>query len=363
MPLALNVYTLPRAATDVPLAVRQEYRASGFSQAVRDWHLERIPRLTVGAGQYIVCPWCNKQKDFRSTQIDHVIPARVYARHQLYGRFAGIGHGEREVRETLGPDAVKAAYNDPDNLLLCCTKCNSGESDTMPTTQGVQGAINRQGVSQLAARLARLNGTLAAIHRLPTRLDGVDVHEWVLGGANWNTSPMQTRSSGGPIRHRVIRTQRHDPMPSRLRTRLSLLENVVIRFFVHSRPAFTIAASTLAPQQRRANFVNEEHRLCFYCLGLFKKQAFQIDHIDPASRQGFPTPDTYSDPRNLIPVCRTCNTSKGLNPLTTVLVEGLIALRQRDGEPGIETSTLPLPVGHADLLAYGRSERRRVLGV
>jgi 5-methylcytosine-specific restriction endonuclease McrA len=125
---------------------------------------------------------------------------------------------------------------------------------------------------------------------------------------------------------------------------------------------WSITASSLLSFQPTRSFSNEEGRLCFYCLGLFKKQAFQIDHINPASQRA-PNPAVYSNPTNLIPVCRTCNTAKGIKSLSTFWLDEQIAARQREGLPGVENAVgVTTPVPYPSYLDFVKAQRARVLG-
>lgn len=344
-PLQVQTFALATAAA-VPANVSALYSTTGFVKAVRDWHLDRLPRLTVTGGQYLVCPWCNAQKDMRSMQIDHIIPVRVYVRYELFRRLqpttssAGEGALTSRARSVLGE-----AYNDIANLMLCCARCNAGNRNNMPTSADLTQAIGRVPGTQLAAGLARLQGVLTRISNLPTSR-GIDCEDWVLNGATWNTAQVRTRGAS--------------PYTSRLQAHLSVFERLVIDAFARSRTSLTVTAAQLKLRQRVVPFTNEDHRLCFYCLGLFKKQAFHLDHVHPISGMLL-TAANYNNPANLLPVCRTCNTSKNNQSPTTLMLDTFIQNRQNDGEAGVEHSTFPAGA-FATNLAHARSHRLRVLG-
>jgi 5-methylcytosine-specific restriction endonuclease McrA len=353
--MSLDTYQLPGQASDVPQDVRDLYRASGFAREVRDWHLARIPRYTIPAGTYIVCPYCGKQKDRRSVQIDHIIPARVYVRYSLY-----LNRATLDDRTVVGH--AKAAYNDRKNVLLACMRCNSGKSDRVLTRQEYVDAIGHAGDTALADRLRASWQTLQSIRALPRgngggggigpirrtkrRMDDaeVDVNAFVASGPTWST-----RSSFHPTR-----------LGDDLQAELSAIHNAVVTILEGgSRPAWTVAITDLEDSQPSADYTNEEGRLCLYCMGLFKKQAFQLDHINPASRR---SESTYNDPTNLLPVCRTCNTGKGNAYLTTSWLNEQIERRMTEGLPGLElVASIPGATAQ-EKLAWAVQHRVRIVG-
>lgn len=356
MPLTIDAYTLPGHQNDVPQNLRDEYRAGGFSEGVRNWHLARIPRFTIAAGTYITCPWCGREKDFRSMQIDHIIPIQQYCRYMLLAYSVKNKNSYlfmKDIEKNLRMKLV-GLYSDPKNLTLCCMKCNSGEGNTMPTQSGLVAAAARVKGSLLETRLLNLVPILREIRKLKTITDqGVRVDLWsfVLNGPTWHTSARSTRQSTS-----------YANKPGTLLGKLSIIHNVVVDKLVRSRPAWLITAQSLLASQPTQNFQNEEGRLCFYCLGLFKKQAFQIDHINPASQRAT-IPTVYSDPTNLIPVCRTCNTAKGIKYLSTQWLNEQIAARQNEGLPGVENASgIATPSGYATYFDYAIAQRVRVLG-
>ncbi|MGX9309151.1 HNH endonuclease (plasmid) [Pantoea ananatis] len=76
-----------------------------------------------------------------------------------------------------------------------------------------------------------------------------------------------------------------------------------------------------------------EGRVCFYCLGVYENECFEIDHINPSFKpnsqdeRNTPTKKLHliarnNFPLNLIPVCKTCNATKGKNTIDFRDVEG-----------------------------------------
>lgn len=343
MPLTISTFTIP-AASDVPAAIREAYVIGSFPTAVRDWHLERLPRFTIAGGTYITCPWCGKSKDQRSTQIDHIFPVRIYVRYKLVQLMDRVGDDDRESAERART-VLDRAYNETANLLLCCMKCNTGEQQSMPTDAGLRAARERVTDSDLAARLESLRVVLRSISEL-----SADLRSFVMNGADWPTTRVSLRSS--PYGVAMSRTKR----------RLSNIHNLVVeKLGAGSRPQWTVTTATLQGTQRTTEFHNEEGRLCFYCLGLFKKQAFQIDHINPQVNRS-ESVQNYNDPTNLIPVCRTCNTVKGSGGLSTIFLDTQITRRQTEGLPGVENATgTTIPPSYLSYLAYAKVQRLRVL--
>src|SRR5271170_4575813 len=263
--LPVAIYTLPAQQGDVPQHLRAEYRAGGFSEGVRNWHLARIPRMIIASGTYITCPWCGKEKDARSIQIDHIIPI------QQYGRLNMLAYCREQKKKSIRTDfekqlpiLLKALYNDQKNLLLSCMKCNSGAGNTLPNTQGLRDAAARVQHTVLETKLLALIRILGKIRYLPTKkIPGltISMHDFIMDGANWNTSPRETRQHSRPSGSGVT---------AEIGT-LNLIHNTVVSLLARGRPQWTISADILVPFQPTRVFNNEEGRLCFYCLGLFKK--------------------------------------------------------------------------------------------
>lgn len=346
--MAIDTYRLPAAASDVPDNIRALYRSGGFDKAVRDWHLARIPRYTVANAVMIMCPYCGKWKDRRSMQIDHIIPAKVYVRYKM---LRGAKHFATKRR--FADILLRSAYNDKKNLVLSCMRCNSGAQDRIMDQLDYQVAAANLHGSAAALRMHNNWDTLKNIGKLQfAYVAGRDLKTFVMKGCWWGQRV--TRNTG---RKAGATTRETD-----LIRRLELIEAHVIMSLVRSRPQWTVSIAGLEADQPSQTLVNEELRLCYYCLGLFKKQAFQIDHINPASRRS-DTPAVYNDPTNLVPACRTCNTSKGNAYLSTHWLDLQVQKRQTEGLPGIEHATnLVVPPGYADAIAYGVWCRRQIFG-
>ncbi|HUB00703.1 MAG TPA: HNH endonuclease [Terracidiphilus sp.] len=356
MPLTIENFTLPTLA-QVPINVRSQFVAGSFPTDVRNFHLERIPRMVIPSGTYILCPWCGKEKDSRSMQIDHIIPIQQYCRYKLL-HYSLKNQDNRQSMLSLEKDLrilLKVLYSDTKNLLLCCVKCNSGEGNTMPTEDGLRGAAARVQGTVLQTRLLNLIPILQDIRRLrPIKDQGVRVDLWTFihKGASWNTSPRDTRQSTSPATN-----------PFKMLGKLSIIHNTVVDKLVRGRPAWSITAGLLVPFQPTRQFTDEEGRLCFYCLGLFKKQAFHIDHINPASRRA-DNATAYNDPTNLIPACRTCNTSKGDRYLSKTFLAEMLKARQDENLPGVEHVANPVfPGTYTSYLDYVADVRNHLLGL
>lgn len=347
--MSIDTYTLPAHANVVPDPIRALYRSGGFDKAVRDWHLARIPRYTANSVKMIKCPYCSKWKDRRSMQIDHIIPAKVYCRWYMLGKSKHIAEHPQYASAHL-----KNAYSAKSNLVLSCMRCNSSGQDKIMDQADFILAENR--VMSYAAAL-RLHESWATLQKINTNLRfkhvaGGTLKRFVMEGVWWSlrtTRNTKKKTGSTSTETKLIRS-------------LEIIEAAIIIHLVRSRPAWLVTNVELEADQPTQNLANEELRLCYYCLGLFKKQAFQVDHINPASMRS-DVPAIYNDPTNLIPVCRTCNTSKSNAYLSTSWLDAQIAKRQTEGLPGVEHATnLVVPPGHADAVAYGRACRQIVLG-
>jgi 5-methylcytosine-specific restriction endonuclease McrA len=340
MPYPIESYTLPGGVDVPPTSVKNTYRLKGFSEETRNWHIERLPRMTIPSATYIMCPWCERMRDRRSMQIDHVLPCRPYVRLKLYKARNRHSSSERK-------SALDRLYNDKDNVLLSCTKCNIGGGDAMPTIETLNRAIKSVEGSDLEERLKRIKAVRQELDELPDKADGIVVKEWVWNGAATKTHKMATRFN--PI----------DRKP--LGEVVDEIENLVISRLVKTRPMWRLEASDLQPLQPNKVLTGELGRLCFYCLGLFNKQALQLDHINPASRRAEEVA-VYNDAKNIIPVCRTCNTAKGNMYLSTSWLDEQIERRKKELHPGVEDAEgVAPPKEYKDYLEYARMLRIGVL--
>ena len=153
------------------------------------------------------------------------------------------------------------------------------------------------------------------------------IKQFIINGAHWNTS--------------TIRTRRYvTPKPAGFTAPqvvvLSKIDRIITATLVNARPAwFGDTRRRLWHTQDLDIGLDFRGRLCWYCLGLYRDVAFQIDHIIPQSGRKKHTRQSYNKAENLIAVCRTCNTSKGKKKLTRSLLNECIKKRQ--------TSYFPLP--------------------
>lgn len=368
MPMSLRDYVLAKPG-DVPTNVKDTYKVGSFDTLMRDWHLERLPRFIIPSGTYITCPYCGKSKDRRSMQIDHIIPQRVYARYRLYQKIVMLKaalDGDDPESSMNAISWLKAYYNELDNLLLSCMKCNSKKSDKFLETTDYDAAYLRAGTSDLEARLKKNATIYKEIETLGNK-HGVDVKKFVKEGADWNTSRMTLRDrkpTGNP--HKMTTAKKYTKQYKSVSTDetfsnlLTGINNLVISYLTTGRVAWTVTIGQLEALQPTTKFSNEEGRLCFYCLGLFKKQAFQIDHINPSFNRN-ESEQSYNNPLNLIPVCRTCNTSKGERPLSTAWCEERTKARSDEKLPGLELIDADHGQQINQTVAEYAIERRKIL--
>ena len=355
MAIDVLTYELPGGAAAPslpPQDVRDLYATGSFPKAVRDWHLDRLPRMLIRTATYRRCPYCNKQKDSRSFQIDHVIPHKIFIRYRLYLTRHSTGK-DTPASTALADLQIRANYSERQNLVLACMRCNAVAQDAMPTLPLIAAVIAAY-PGAMANNFAYVQGVVTAINNLPAF-----AQNYVLNGPHWNTSRMETRT-------RTASPYGGGGANASLQRQLTNQSQSITRILTGGRPDWS--AGTLAALQviqGTHTVADQEGRLCFYCLGLFKKQSFQIDHINPASGRS-PARDVYNDPTNLIPVCRTCNTSKGDSTLTATWLDAQIVRRQTDGLEGVEHSRNTANASAAAGATYQaamRVQRVRVLGL
>jgi hypothetical protein len=124
------------------------------------------------------------------------------------------------------------------------------------------------------------------------------------------------------------------------KTQEQLIERIVIRTLATSRPDIDLIHKVpqLRTQQEQGSRF-KQLRLCLYCLGLYQKQAFSIDHINPVHRRLFSdhqSAQQYNEPGNLVAVCSSCNSSKGLKNLERAFVLRRIEERKAEDGPGLD---------------------------
>lgn len=74
------------------------------------------------------------------------------------------------------------------------------------------------------------------------------------------------------------------------------------------------------------------YHCCYYCLGFYPAQSFQIDHIDPSLKK-----ENFHKSINLLAVCQGCNNSKRANELNLNFLDDCVKRRvERTNVSGLE---------------------------
>lgn len=342
------------------------FSSSRFNEGIRNFILARLPKVPVSFVP-VVCATCNKPKDARSVELDHIIPVRSYVRYKLMEAHAG----QIALPTAALSQCADAAYIDPVNLIFICKACNSAKSDNQPTV-----ALNRHGHGSPLQRL-RANlpaGQTADIDQLDLIMASVNAPSargrYLRGELRLQKSHSRVRRMTGRYRSEPYPTPRPDPddipapprfslvdvatgaeQPGAISTQLGLvasaietIEGEVLRMFAVSRANIRVmmgdaAFRGLLARQTRAPGAAKDLRVCLYCLGMYHKQAFQVEHIDPVDRDPVTgsavPPEEYND--NLLGVCGSCNGSRGKKRLTQALLAGFRAKRVTDGLPGLDS--------------------------
>lgn len=321
-------YSLPSAKDFADLT--SEYRSEGFSENVRTRHLFRLPTVVVPRCRLHLCPGCGDYFDQRSLQIDHIIPVRVICRHRMLQTKHDATAPFNDIRFEI---ALIRANGERNNLELRCVKCNSGKSDNFPTIDDlarelrtIKRAVRAEGdasdlaIAQAELLKSRLLQTAITLNEITGLTD--KKQKFVLDGG--------VRSLPFPTRYGPSLT-----VPGTIDDDFRAIERLIVDMLAVGRPAWDVDLFLWLLQRQPSKDVDQFiGRPCFYCLGVFGIQSFQIDHIHPTV--GRPASD-YNQPGNLIPVCRTCNTSKGDRRLTIEWLDEQIVKRKRAGLPGAES--------------------------
>lgn len=366
MPL-INTYQLPKNA-EITSDLKDQYVIGSFSEALRNFHIRRLPYYSVSGRKLYLCPYCGKWKDRTSMQVDHIIPFRPYIRYKLFGKFANS-----TANESTADDQIRKLYSDHNNLVLCCSKCNASSqdrlitpSDTLKARKHISAATSdtTKPYAELLATFNHIDNILAEFATLRGKKVGrLDLYAFV------HTGKITDGKEIVSLRHRIPRRKggydNRNPYDSNPTEKmLTIIENSLTIITYPNRPPFDRHQLAAVEEKHPTKIETGEKSLylCFYCMGLFNKQAFQIDHIAPSSGR-IETKDSYNTPSNLIPVCRTCNAGKGDRRLTLNWLDAQISKRQNAGLRGIEHATdLDVPTG-SDPLTYAKGFRNTLLRI
>lgn len=344
------------------------FSASGFSQTIRDYILNMVPKVPVSYVP-VVCATCNKPKDARSVELDHIIPVRSFVRYKLVQAHAGLQSPLSTAALSLVADN---AYIDQANLIFICKSCNKDKSNQMPTSAMTRHG-NRTVLQRLRANLpADRHADIDQLDQMMAQIGLTSaLGEYLRGELRVKKTYARERQRPGRYRDEPYPTRRvatsTAPPPA---PRLSFVNNVtgvehgatiqqvvglptdvvqaiedeVIRMFGGSRANIHElmghgAFQALLRRQTKAQNAAKDLRVCLYCLGMFHKQAFQIEHLDPVDRDpatGSQVPaDVYNN--NLLGICGSCNGSRNKKTLTRDLLTTLRKARVAAALPGLES--------------------------
>lgn len=286
---------------EVPDDVVATYLAESsrkFSEETRTFHLSRLPQLRSEKCNAVGCPICEEVFTFRSLQIDHLIPVKVYCRYEMFR------HSDHTTRNSRLGGLLKEAHNDISNLMLICQTCNRGKSEEI---------LSKTDYEHLA-KVTNDDKYEENYKTLQSILRNAESDFFFRGKATRSSARIRTgggapaRASGG-----FARSQRMNPMgPPPEEVHKNNIENQITSHLSRGRPAWDDGVHAHLVQSQTVKDQQINGRLCFCCFGIFRDPAFQIDHIRAVSNSAATlTKAQYNDPQNLIPVCRTCNGAKG----------------------------------------------------
>ncbi len=249
------------------------------------------------------CPYCNAGKGSGAMQMDHMIPRRIYMRYramQNLGSLSGfLGRAEHEITSFINEQV-----NDPDNLVLACTSCNRKKSKELLSSK----KFDAYALKLPLGRALRLKiERAAAISKCLENIGFADssLHTFITKAPWWyarDPAPVTFRAGLLGIPAGQMEVEEPDVTDQQQKELASIIATQTVSVVPQASPRVW---NLIAPEQLEQRRMTVTGRLCLYCLGLHDDAAFQIDHIRPQSR------GIDNRPCNLVPVCQSCNASKG----------------------------------------------------
>jgi 5-methylcytosine-specific restriction endonuclease McrA len=310
-------------------------QASGFAEKVREAFLEKLPQFSIDREVNLrTCPWCFVDVGPRATQIDHVIPKAVYLRYHLKKEKTALldkmsEYQHDDVFNYVGWSSFLHSYlesllNDTSNLVECCTSCNNEKRNKIYAVAKIDAADRAIGAidSDFRKKMEWVRPIIVYLNAVPC-----------IGKAEEDLNYVKT----GPLY----------ASPIVLRNKKATLDDLyvdaetILRGWQASTSAFPSIRPDIAEEVVGGQNIGRwrrgySGRLCFYCLGVYHDDAFQIDHIVPQEKPM--SVETNNIDKNLIPVCRRCNGTKSDAPLTIKFLIARVDERLRQGVPGIESA-------------------------
>ncbi|MBI0331311.1 HNH endonuclease signature motif containing protein [Burkholderia plantarii] len=282
--------------------------ARGFNETVRCALLAALPqcntRLQV---ERFDCPYCGLAKGRRAMQMDHIIPRALYMKYQAMKQsktlLPYLEEGTTKIRSFLDTQAT-----DLSNLVLCCASCNREKSDRLYSPKKFRAIAERidagNAVREKMLRAREISKEMEGVFTQNRHL-----HTFIVRQHTWNLRDAPPYNLYSQILHRAGPA---DSIGQTLRRQIGALVNVVGNFMIDWIPR-TPQDSWDQLQDAQMRIVEQYLKgyLCLYCLGLHDDDAFEIDHIRPQPEPERRTLETNNEGGNLIPVCKSCNASKG----------------------------------------------------
>ncbi|WP_208452273.1 HNH endonuclease [Burkholderia gladioli] len=250
------------------------------------------------------CPYCNIKKGSGAMQMDHVIPKRIYMRYKAMQNIGKLSRflprAEHEITSF-----INAQVNEPDNLVLACAPCNRKKSNKLLSPAEFDAyAVNLP--PGHAVRLKMEQASAISRHIEDIGFDDLDLYTFIIVKHWWNArfpAPVTFRTRLLGVQAGQMETENETDVTDEQQKALSSIVATCTASVVPQTSPHVW--DLIAPGQSEQDWVNVTGRLCLYCLGLHDDAAFQIDHIRPQSR------GIDNRPSNLVPVCQSCNASKG----------------------------------------------------
>lgn len=357
----LRKFSLPLGGTEL-YGNGVQLLNSQFVGQVHDFHIDRLPRYEASVAGSI-CAYCGKLKDRRSLRLDHIIPVKAWCCWQIRdvpwqvrdekkatgakvvksGKAPQSGNRktsnstkavylskddidlEKKIQIKLDEECVKAFQND-DNLILCCMKCNAGKGNKQPDELGPD-RRHKQYVGELKNR--------TYFDRAEEFLKESDAISIIQNCKNI-MKDIRKYDALNFILHQQLGSY------SISQEDQNYIKNVIVRRLVGSRPNINLSDKVFKLMQKQSpkRGDTKKLRLCLYCLGLYQKQAFALDHIRPVMRSATkpaPSAKDYNDPENIVAVCSSCNSAKSSQKLTLDFIKGRIKIRKLNEDLGLES--------------------------
>ncbi|WP_246792930.1 HNH endonuclease signature motif containing protein [Burkholderia perseverans] len=281
----------------------------GFTDKVRNALLAALPRCDVKLQvEQFDCPYCGVAKGRAAMQMDHIIPRDLYMKYQAMKQcktlIPYLKKGTTKIRTFLETQAT-----DLSNHVLACASCNREKSDQLYSPKKFLEIAERIAVGNpVREKMLKAREISMEMRRVFTQ--NRHLYTFIVRQHSWNLRRPPPYNLYSQTLHRAGPAS---GVGLALRQTIGEFVNVVANFMIEWIPQ-TPPESWNELQDAQMHTVEQHLRgyLCLYCLGLHDdEEAFEIDHIRPQPKPEFRTVATNNEAGNLIPVCKSCNASKG----------------------------------------------------